>query len=137
MAEINCFSIYTIILLFCGCNLGICAQMQQRWEICPKQIIETRKYPCDQLSGATPLIDFTSPHLFYKPCWVNFTIDSLDWSVKVNSCTVQLYTRPENLRTVHGNPAKMCGCVYQFLNIFLKLNRKKLFETFLWNKTYA
>ena len=59
------------------------------------------------------------------------------WSVKVNSCTVQLYTRPENLCTVHGNPAKMCGCVYQFLNIFLKLNRKKLFETFLWNKTYA
>ena len=124
MAEINCFSIYTIILLFCGCNLGICVYAAKMGDLSwidyrnPKVILWSH-------------IDFTSPHLFYKPCWVNFTIDSLDWSVQVNSCTVQLYTRPENLCTVHGNPAKVCAFVYQFLNIFLKLNRKKLFETFL------
>ena len=86
----NCFSIYTIILLFCGCNLGICVYAAKMGDL---SWIDYRNPKVFLWSH----IDFTSPHLFYKPCWVNFTIDSLDWSVQVNSCTVQLYTRPENL----------------------------------------
>ena len=42
------------------------------------------------LSPLYPLCDLAKQHLLQKTCWVDFTLGSPDWTVRVNASTVRI-----------------------------------------------